>query len=162
MDDITLAGYIPTYGDRIAARRICLENKGTAAKESRKYSLLEKLKRKMGIKGKDNSTSDYDETSAPKWMRSYAKNNKSAKKGPEKLSWGGSMRVNPPEEMSNQFKDSVLLKHPLKYTCIDEKGADVDGVSRDVYAAFWMEFIDHTAEGEDMRVPSLSPKWQEE
>ncbi|XP_049437635.1 uncharacterized protein LOC125891993 isoform X2 [Epinephelus fuscoguttatus] len=27
MDDDALAGYIPTYGDRIAARRFCLENK---------------------------------------------------------------------------------------------------------------------------------------
>lgn len=25
-----------------------------------------------------------------------------------------------------------------------------------------LEFMDHTAEGEDLRVPSLSPKWQEE
>lgn len=380
MDDVTLAGYIPTYGDRIAAKRFCLENKGTTAKESRKYSLFEKLKRKMGIDGNDNSTSDHDETSAPKWTRSYAKNNKCAVKSTRKveLGWihdgkqvrkrrgGGTRtldvpkeskkadileyakdlffpkgkskfgrfedfshdildyqeeavlddditvgelytvlrmgvlrfylssksvaneesnesdlenlvvnddiqpnstheedeqvnetifilssdlkeadaeklsdtsevmfgpflgdplasqlddtllhepilqfegdelvitsntlpststvlitpdtatvheassstascdvvcvtiklhRVNLLEEMISQFKDPVLLKHPLKYTYIDEKGADADGVSRDVYAAFWMEFLDHTAEGEDMRVPSLSPKWQEE
>lgn len=71
-------------------------------------------------------------------------------------------RVNLLEEMINQFKDSALLKHNLTYTYIDEKGADVDGVSRDVYAAFWTELLDHTAEGEDQRIPSLCPKWQEE
>lgn len=45
---------------------------------------------------------------------------------------------------------------------IDEKGADADGVSRDVYPAFWTELLDHTAEREELRVPSLCPKWQEE
>ncbi|XP_070397922.1 uncharacterized protein [Nothobranchius furzeri] len=71
-------------------------------------------------------------------------------------------RVKILEEMINQFKDTALLRHPLKYTYIDEKGADADGVSRDVYATFWAEFVDNTAEGEEFRVPSLSPKWQEE
>ncbi len=71
-------------------------------------------------------------------------------------------RVNLVEEMINQFKHPLLLKQPLKYTYTDEKGADADGVSRDVYAAFWTEFMDQTAEGEDLRVLSLSPKWQEE
>lgn len=32
----------------------------------------------------------------------------------------------------------------------------------DVYAAFWMEFLDCLAEGTDIRVPLLSPKLQEE
>ena len=50
----------------------------------------------------------------------------------------------------------------MKYSFIDEIGADVAGVSRDVYAAFWTEFLDCAAEGADVRVPSLSPKWQEE
>lgn len=71
-------------------------------------------------------------------------------------------RVNLLEEMVSQFKDPAFLKHSLKYTYIDEKGADANGVSRDVYAAFWTEFVDRIAEGEDLRVPSLSPKWQEE
>lgn len=71
-------------------------------------------------------------------------------------------RVNLLEEMIAQFKDSVLLKHPLRFTYIDERGADHSGVSRDVYAAFWTQLLDHTAEGEDQRVPSLCPKWQAE
>lgn len=380
MSDDTLAGYIPTYGDRIAARRFCLENHGTSAKESRKQSLLEKLKKKMGIDGNDDKKSDHEETSVPKRKRGNAKNNKWAEKKTRKveLGWihegtqvrkrrgggtrtlavpkeakkvdilqhakdlffpngksklgrletfshdivdyqeeavfdeditvgelytvlrmgvlrfylctksltdeddeydGGKSDVNnndvqldtheedeqvtqtgvilspdlklvdadalsdtsevmfghflgepmasqlddtlihqpslqfeedglviasimlPPtsttlitpdtayigdeassstasyevvcvtiklhrvnllDEMISQFKDPALLNHPLKYTFIDEKGLDAEGVSRDVYAAFWTEFMDHTAEGEDLRVPSLSPKWQEE
>ena len=39
---------------------------------------------------------------------------------------------------------------------------DANGVSEDVCAVFWAEFMDHTAEREELRVPSLSPKWQEE
>lgn len=35
-------------------------------------------------------------------------------------------------------------------------------MSRDVYAALWTEFLDCAAEGADVRVPSLSPKCQEE
>ncbi|XP_068187709.1 uncharacterized protein [Antennarius striatus] len=71
-------------------------------------------------------------------------------------------RVNLLQEMIGQFKDAALLKHELRYTYIDERGADADGISRDVYAAFWTELLDHTAEGEDQRIPSLCPKWQEE
>lgn len=54
------------------------------------------------------------------------------------------------------------MMYKLKYSIIDEKGADEDGVSRDVYSGFWSDFLDCAAEGEDMGVPSLSPKWQEE
>lgn len=71
-------------------------------------------------------------------------------------------RVNLLEEMIAQFKNSALLKHSLRYIFIDERGADHNGVSRDVYAAFWTQLLDHTAEGEDLRVPSLCPKWLEE
>ena len=64
-----------------------------------------------------------------------------------------STRVNLLEEMISQFKDPTLLKHPLKYTYIDERGADADGVYRDVYAAFWTELMDHTAEGKKLGFP---------
>ncbi|KAL4000587.1 olfactory receptor [Sarotherodon galilaeus] len=338
MDDKTLSGYISTYGDRIAARRFCLENSGASTKESRKNVLLEKLKEKMGI-NENEKKPDHEEAFVSKRKRTYAKNNRWAEKKTRKieLGWihevnerrGGGMRtfdvpkgskkadilqweafshdilnyqeevvydedliigelysalkmgmlrfylctrrfsndeddeevydrgkthVNnvtqltdphegdeeashtvvisssesrnadvtsceavgvcgrdvlldtsevmigpylgeplpcqlddtvidepflqfeeddlvitsitlPPTntaEMISQFKDPALLIHPLKYAYIDEKGADADGVSRDVYAAFWSEFVDDTAEGEEFRVPSLSPKWQEE
>ncbi|GAA6093010.1 uncharacterized protein LOC117263136 [Tachysurus ichikawai] len=66
------------------------------------------------------------------------------------------------DEMIGQFKDSRIMTYNLKYSIIEEKGADEDGVSRDVYSGFWSEFFDHAAEVEDMRVPSLSAKWQDE
>nr|XP_054594315.1 uncharacterized protein LOC129161848 [Nothobranchius furzeri] len=66
------------------------------------------------------------------------------------------------DELITQFKDPNILTYPLKFTFIDEKGADADGISRDVYSAFWTEFLDCLAEGQDMRVPLLTPKWQEE
>ncbi|CAL9686254.1 unnamed protein product [Knipowitschia caucasica] len=71
-------------------------------------------------------------------------------------------RVNILEEMICQFKDSKMLDFPLKYAYIDEKGADAAGISRDVYAAFWNELMEHAAEGEELRVPILQPRWQEE
>ncbi|KAK0151962.1 hypothetical protein N1851_006661 [Merluccius polli] len=61
-----------------------------------------------------------------------------------------------------QFKDPLILNYPLKYSLIDERGRDEDGVARDVYTAFWNEFLDRAAEGAELRVPCLSPKWQEE
>ncbi|GAA6091618.1 uncharacterized protein LOC113078290, partial [Tachysurus ichikawai] len=71
-------------------------------------------------------------------------------------------RVNLLEELITQFKDEVIMSYSVKYSFIHEMGPDADGVSRDVYAAFWTEFLDCAAEGADVRVPSLSPKWQEE
>lgn len=66
------------------------------------------------------------------------------------------------EELIAQFKDEALMSYSVKYSSINEMGADADGVSTDVYAAFWTEFLDCAAEGADVRVPSRSPKWQEE
>lgn len=71
-------------------------------------------------------------------------------------------RTNIMDDMITYFKDPTLLSCPLKFSFIDEIGADADGVSRDVYSAFWTEFLDRAAEGQEMRVPLLSPKWQEE
>lgn len=65
-------------------------------------------------------------------------------------------------ELIAQFKDEAMMSYSVKYSFIDEMGADADGVSWDVYTAFWTEFLDCAAEGADVRVPSLSPKWQEE
>lgn len=83
----TLAGYIPSYGDRIAARRFCLQHHGASTKESTKTSLLEKLKKKMAIGGNDDDTNN-QETSTAKRKRSYAKHNKWAEKATRKIELG--------------------------------------------------------------------------
>ncbi|KAK7891724.1 hypothetical protein WMY93_023687 [Mugilogobius chulae] len=64
-------------------------------------------------------------------------------------------RSNLLEEMINQFKDPQILEYPLKFTYINEQGSDAAGISRDVYATFWTELLDHAAEGEELRVPYL-------
>lgn len=66
------------------------------------------------------------------------------------------------DDLIAQFKDEAMMSYSVKYSFIDEVGADADGVCRDVYAAFWTQFLDCEAEGADVRVPSLSPKWQQE
>lgn len=71
-------------------------------------------------------------------------------------------RVNLLDEMILQFKDPLILNYPLKYSLVNERGRDEDGVSRDVCTAFWNEFLDRAAEGAELRVPSLSPKWQKD
>ncbi|KAL7403327.1 hypothetical protein ABVT39_027824 [Epinephelus coioides] len=71
-------------------------------------------------------------------------------------------RVTLLDELIARFKDDAMMSYSVKYSFINEMGADADGVSRDVYAAFWTEFLDCAVEGADVRVPSLSPKWQKE
>ncbi|XP_036952592.1 uncharacterized protein LOC119018763 isoform X3 [Acanthopagrus latus] len=187
MDDDALAGYIPTYGDQIAARRFCLENKDLQEVDADAFSDTEVV---FGTFLGDPTDSQLDDTLLHEPSQQFEDDEtavisitlpptSTVGNPPDTGSVGDTAstsaasyevvsitirlhRVNLLEEMISQFKDSTLLKHPLKYTYIDEKGADADGVSRDVYAAFWTEFMDQTAEGEDLRVPSLSPKWQEE
>ena len=48
---------------------------------------------------------------------------------------------------------------------MDEAGTDADGLSRDLYSAFWKEFFLTSACGEDERVPAIFPdydrdKWE--
>lgn len=71
-------------------------------------------------------------------------------------------RANLVDEMVGQFKNEAILSYHLKYSFFNERGADADGLSRDVYAAFWTDFLDCAAEGAEMRVPILSPRWQGE
>lgn len=55
-------------------------------------------------------------------------------------------RVNLEEKMICQFKDKLILKYTLKFSFINERGADADGVARDAYVTFWTEFLDSAAE----------------
>lgn len=61
-----------------------MENQGTSVKESKKQSLLEKLKKKMGIDGTDDKKHYEDETFAQKHKR-HGKNNKWAEKPTRKV-----------------------------------------------------------------------------
>lgn len=66
------------------------------------------------------------------------------------------------DELISQFIDPNLLTSSLTFDYINEMGADATGVSRDVYSAFWTDFYDYATEGQDMRVPILTPKRKEE
>ncbi|KAK7925064.1 hypothetical protein WMY93_007374 [Mugilogobius chulae] len=87
MDDASLAVYVPAYGDRLAVRRFCLEDKdGPSTSNSKKNSLLESLKQKMGIQG--NQDNDVMEGHASKKKRAHGINNKWARKKTRKIEIG--------------------------------------------------------------------------
>ena len=43
-----------------------------------------------------------------------------------------------------------------------ENGADVEGLSRDAYSAFWKEFLLSTAVGEDEQATDMCPDYDKE
>ena len=71
-------------------------------------------------------------------------------------------RVNIIEEMVNYFKNKDILTTEITFKFIGERGSDQKGVSREVYTAFWTDFLTGEAEGEESRVPAINTKWQEE
>ncbi|KAL4230226.1 hypothetical protein ACF0H5_010611 [Mactra antiquata] len=59
-------------------------------------------------------------------------------------------------ELIQSYKDPDILERSIEFLYIDEKGEDAQGVSRDVYAAFWEQFLLKFTDGEDFRIPVLS------
>ena len=62
------------------------------------------------------------------------------------------------------FMDSSILNLSLTMDFVNEKAIGDVGVSREVYTAFWEQFLEQ-CEGESERVPKLRPdfsevKWQ--
>jgi hypothetical protein len=62
------------------------------------------------------------------------------------------------QEMISVFMDPAILVSSIKYQFIDEKGADAQGVSREVYSSFWEEFFKTSSVGENERVPAIFPE----
>ncbi|CAJ1057723.1 uncharacterized protein LOC119795027 [Xyrichtys novacula] len=58
------------------------------------------------------------------------------------------------------FMDSRIINMTLKMDFINEKAVDDAGVSREVYTAFWEQFLEQ-CEGETERVPRLRPDFSE-
>ncbi|KAG5285156.1 hypothetical protein AALO_G00000160 [Alosa alosa] len=69
-------------------------------------------------------------------------------------------RVNIVHDVLNVFMDPRVLNVNLKKELINEKAVDSDGVSREVYSAFWEHFLEQ-CEGEEERVPRLRPDYSE-
>lgn len=68
-------------------------------------------------------------------------------------------RVNTVDDVLNIFMEPKLNAN-LKMEFTTEKAVDSDGVSREVYSAFWADFLQQ-CEGEDERVPRLRPDYSE-
>lgn len=71
-------------------------------------------------------------------------------------------RVTLLDEMLVFFKDPEILNKKITFEFVSEHGSDMNGVSRDAYSAFWIEFFRRSAEGEESSVPALNSKWQGE
>lgn len=71
-------------------------------------------------------------------------------------------RVNIVQDMVAHFKAIDIIQTQLIFRFIDEVGEDAQGVSREAYTTFWVEFCDRWAEGEKYLVPALNPDWQVE
>ncbi|XP_062596427.1 uncharacterized protein LOC134257862 [Saccostrea cucullata] len=71
-------------------------------------------------------------------------------------------RVTLLDEMLVFFKDPEIMNKDITFEFVSERGSDMNGVSRDAYSAFWIEFFRRSAEGEESRVPALNSKWQED
>ncbi|XP_063760574.1 uncharacterized protein LOC134878467 [Eleginops maclovinus] len=69
-------------------------------------------------------------------------------------------RVNIVHDVLNVFMEPRVLNVNLKMELINEKAVDSDGVSREVYSAFWEHFLEQ-CEGEEERVPRLRPDYSE-
>lgn len=66
------------------------------------------------------------------------------------------------DDMIAKFKEPALIEQTITFTFVDERGIDVQGVSRDAYTCFWEHFISSSTKGEEERVPSIMPKFQKE
>ncbi|KAJ4934039.1 hypothetical protein JOQ06_006846 [Pogonophryne albipinna] len=69
-------------------------------------------------------------------------------------------RVNIVQDVLNVFMDPRVMEVQLIMELINEKALDGEGVSREVYSAFWELFLKQ-CEGEDERVPRLWPDYSE-
>ncbi|XP_034535248.1 uncharacterized protein LOC117809829 isoform X2 [Notolabrus celidotus] len=69
-------------------------------------------------------------------------------------------RVKVVEDLLAVFMDSSIIELTLKMDFVNEKAIDDAGVSRDVYTAFWEQFLEQ-CEGETERVPRLRPDFSE-
>ena len=59
-------------------------------------------------------------------------------------------------ELIQVFKDPTISDKAVQYIFVDEQGHDAQGVSRDVYSAFWEAFLLKFTDGEGFRIPVLS------
>ncbi|KAA0714789.1 hypothetical protein E1301_Tti006371 [Triplophysa tibetana] len=64
------------------------------------------------------------------------------------------------EDLLAVFVDGNIILSTLKMDFVNESAVDDAGVSREVYTAFWDQFLEQ-CEGEDERIPRLRPDFSE-
>ncbi|CAI5669080.1 unnamed protein product [Oreochromis niloticus] len=69
-------------------------------------------------------------------------------------------RIKVVEDLLVVFKDKSIMTVTLKMDFVNERAIDDAGVSREVYTAFWEQFLEQ-CEGETERVPRLRPDFCE-
>ncbi|XP_032409601.1 uncharacterized protein LOC116721178 [Xiphophorus hellerii] len=69
-------------------------------------------------------------------------------------------RIKVVEDLLAVFMENNLLNQTLKMEFVNERAIDDAGVSREVYTAFWEQFLEQ-CEGETERVPRLRPDFCE-
>lgn len=69
-------------------------------------------------------------------------------------------RVKVVEDLLAVFMDSSIIQSTLRMEFVNENAVDDAEVSREVYTAFWDQFLEQ-CEGEDERVPTLRPDFSE-
>lgn len=69
-------------------------------------------------------------------------------------------RVKVVDNLLAVFMDRNIIQSTLKMEFVNESAVDDAGVSREVYTAFWDQFLEQ-CEGEDERIPRLRPDFSE-
>ncbi|XP_039899491.1 uncharacterized protein LOC120740976 isoform X6 [Simochromis diagramma] len=69
-------------------------------------------------------------------------------------------RIKVVEDLLVVFKDKSIMTVTLKMDFVNERGINDAGVSREVYTAFWEQFVEQ-CDGETERVPRLRPDFCE-
>ncbi|XP_059180880.1 uncharacterized protein LOC131959682 [Centropristis striata] len=73
---------------------------------------------------------------------------------PESTRCASIRRIKVVEDLLAVFMDSSIIHLTLKMDFVNEKATDDAGVSREVYTAFWEQFLEQ-CEGETERVPRM-------
>ncbi|KAK0154135.1 hypothetical protein N1851_003759 [Merluccius polli] len=79
---------------------------------------------------------------------------------PETFQRASICRIKVVADLVAVFMDSSIMNMTLKMDFVNERAVDDAGVSREVYTAFWEQFLEQ-CEGETERVPRLRPDFSE-
>ena len=61
--------------------------------------------------------------------------------------------------MVTLYRNPTIVHNNMKFRYVNEKGTDISGVTRDVYSAFWENFLLGCCEGARERVTGIRPEF---